>query len=211
MSGKKQILWVDDEPALVEIGRKILKSLGYRVTTCTRGADALALFEKAPEDYDLVVTDMTMPGMTGIDLIKKIKVDCPDMEIMVHTVFDARDTVFAAIKAGASGYILKGASPRELIESIENLARGGAPMSPKIARAVIGEFQEVENTDQYLLTPREREILVELEKGLTYKELAEILSISHHTIHTHIKKIYEKLHAKSRRDALTTARKKGII
>ena len=160
---------------------------------------------------DILLVDIGLPGMTGIELIKKIKADCPDMEIMVHTVFDARDTVFAAIKAGASGYILKGASPRELIESIENLARGGAPMSPKIARAVIGEFQEVENTDQYLLTPREREILVELEKGLTYKELAEKLSISHHTIHTHIKKIYEKLHAKSRRDALTTARKKGII
>lgn len=170
-----------------------------------------ALINLKEVNPDILLVDIGLPGMTGIELIKKIKADCPDMEIMVHTVFDARDTVFAAIKAGASGYILKGASPRELIESIENLARGGAPMSPKIARAVIGEFQEVENTDQYLLTPREREILVELEKGLTYKELAEKLSISHHTIHTHIKKIYEKLHAKSRRDALTTARKKGII
>jgi DNA-binding NarL/FixJ family response regulator len=160
---------------------------------------------------DILLVDIGLPGMSGIDLIKKVKAKNPDLEIMVHTIFDARDTVFAAIKAGATGYILKGASPRELIESIENLAKGGAPMSPKIARAVIGEFQDVENTMHYLLTPREREILVELEKGLTYKELAEKLSISHHTIHTHIKKIYEKLHAKSRRDALNTARKKGII
>ena len=84
-------------------------------------------------------------------------------------------------------------------------------MSPKIARAVIGEFQDVDLSEQYLLTPREKEILIELEKGLTYKELAEKLSISHHTIHSHIKNIYEKLHAKSRRAALTTARQKGII
>ena len=167
-----------------------------------------SLMEHKP---DILLVDIGLPGMSGIDLIKKVKAKDPDLEIMVHTIFDARDTVFAAIKAGATGYILKGASPRELIESIENLAKGGAPMSPKIARAVIGEFQEVENTVHYLLTPREREILVELEKGLTYKELAEKLSISHHTIHTHIKKIYEKLHAKSRRDALNTARKKGII
>ena len=160
---------------------------------------------------DILLVDIGLPGMSGIDLIRKLKSTHPEMEIMVHTIFDARDTVFAAIKAGATGYILKGASPRELVESIENLARGGAPMSPKIARAVIGEFQDVDHGEQYLLTPREKEILIELEKGFTYKELAEKLSISHHTIHTHIKKIYEKLHAKSRKDALTTARKKGII
>jgi len=160
---------------------------------------------------DILLVDIGLPGMSGIELIRKVKARLPDTEIMVHTVFDARDTVFAAIKAGATGYILKGASPRELVESIENLAMGGAPMSPKIARAVISEFQDVDQSEQYLLTPREKEILTELEKGLTYKELAEKLSISHHTIHTHIKKIYEKLHAKSRRDALTTARKKGII
>ena len=160
---------------------------------------------------DILLVDIGLPGMSGVDLIRKVKLKLPDTEIMVHTVFDARNTVFAAIKAGATGYILKGASPRELVESIENLAKGGAPMSPKIARAVIGEFQDVEPTAQYLLTPREREILAELEKGLTYKELADKLSISHHTIHSHIKKIYEKLHAKSRKHALTAARQRGLI
>lgn len=178
---------------------------------CNHGTAEEALACMAEFSPDILLVDIGLPGMTGIDLIKKVKLQYPDMEIMVHTVFDARDTVFAAIKAGATGYILKGASPRELIESIENLAKGGAPMSPKIARAVIGEFQDVDLSEQYLLTPREKEILIELEKGLTYKELAEKLSISHHTIHSHIKNIYEKLHAKSRRAALTTARQKGII
>lgn len=178
---------------------------------CNHGTAEEALACMTEFSPDILLVDIGLPGMTGIDLIKKVKLQYPDMEIMVHTVFDARDTVFAAIKAGATGYILKGASPRELIESIENLAKGGAPMSPKIARAVIGEFQDVDLSEQYLLTPREKEILIELEKGLTYKELAEKLSISHHTIHSHIKNIYEKLHAKSRRAALTTARQKGII
>jgi len=171
--------------------------------------DALPVLLK--DKPDILLVAIGLPGMSGIELIRKLKATHPDVEIMVHTIFDARNTVFSAIKAGATGYILKGASPRELIESIENLAKGGAPMSPKIARAVIGEFQDVESSEHFLLTPRETEILVELEKGFTYKELAEKLTISHHTIHTHIKKIYEKLHAKGRRDALTAARKKGII
>lgn len=178
---------------------------------CSFGTAEEALPELVKSKPDIILVDIGLPGMSGIDLIKKLKTVHPDMEVMVHTVFDARDTVFAAIKAGATGYILKGASPRELVESIENLAKGGAPMSPKIARSVIGEFQDVDSNEHYLLTPREKEILVELEKGATYKELAEKLSISHHTIHSHIKKIYEKLHAKGRRDALTAARKKGII
>jgi len=160
---------------------------------------------------DILLVDLGLPGMSGIDLIKKIKSHHRGLEIMVHTIFDARDTVFAAIKAGASGYMLKGATPRELIESIHNLSQGGAPMSPKIARAVIGEFQDVDNNEQYLLTPREKEILIGLEQGFTYNELGSKLTISPHTIHSHIKKIYEKLHAKSRREALSAARKKGII
>lgn len=160
---------------------------------------------------DILLLDLGLPGMSGIELTKKIKAGYPEIDIMVHTVFDNRDTVFAAIKAGASGYILKGAAPRELIGAIHNLSQGGAPMSPKIARAVISEFQEGTNDDPYLLTAREKEILGGLQQGLTYKELGDKLCISPHTIHSHIKNIYEKLHAKNRKEALTKARQKGII
>ncbi|MDW7772490.1 MAG: response regulator transcription factor [Desulfobulbaceae bacterium] len=160
---------------------------------------------------DIVLVDLSLPGMSGIEMIKRIKAKHLDLEILVYTVSDARNTVFSAIKAGATGYLLKGATPRELVEAIHNLAGGGAPMSHKIARAVIGEFQEVEHDDLYLLTAREKEILLGLEKGLTYNQLGSELTISPHTIHSHIKKIYEKLHAKSRREALTKARRKGII
>jgi two-component system NarL family response regulator len=130
---------------------------------------------------------------------------------MAHTVFDDRETVFSAIKAGASGYILKGSTPRDLIDALHTLAKGGSPMSPKIARKVIREFQDGGVDDQYLLSHRETEIVKEIENGLTYKDIAAKLGISPHTVHTHIKNIYEKLHAKDRPEALVAARRKGII
>lgn len=170
-----------------------------------------ALEALGEEPTDAVLIDIGLPGMTGIDLIKRLKGLHPSVQFMVHTIHEDRGNVFAAIKAGAEGYILKGATPRELVESILDLSKGGAPMSPKIARAVIREFQGSDPSQEYILTAREKEILRHLEEGLTYKVLAERLSVSHHTIHTHIKHIYEKLHAKGRNDALSKARVKGII
>ena len=161
--------------------------------------------------YNFLLVDVGLPGMSGIELVASLKADRPDLDILVHTVFDNRDTVFSALKAGASGYILKGSTPRELVEGIQGLVAGGAPMSPKIARAVIREFQHDFVSEHFLLTSREKEILKGMEQGYTYKELGDKLSISPHTIHSHIKNIYEKLHAKNRKDALTKARKKGIL
>jgi len=160
---------------------------------------------------EILLADIGLPGMSGIELIGELKEQMPDLEIMAHTVFDDRETVFSAIKAGASGYILKGSTPRELIDALHTLAKGGSPMSPKIARKVIREFQDEGVDEQYLLSHRETEIVKEVENGLTYKDIATKLSISPHTVHTHIKNIYEKLHAKDRQGALVAARKKGII
>ena len=171
--------------------------------------EALPLILKIKPDVLLV--DIGLPGRSGVELIGDVKKDIPDIEILAHTVFDSRDIVFSALRAGASGYILKGASPREIVEALFNLHEGGAPMSPKIARAVIREFQETRGKQEELLTAREKEILLSLEKGYTYNEIGKHLHISHHTVHTHIKNIYEKLHAKGRRNALFRAKKKGII
>jgi two-component system NarL family response regulator len=160
---------------------------------------------------EILLADIGLPGMSGIELIREVKEQMSGIEIMAHTVFDDRETVFSAIKAGASGYILKGSTPRELIDALHTLAKGGSPMSPKIARKVIREFQDEGIDEQYLLSHRETEIVRQVENGLTYKDIAQKLNISPHTVHTHIKNIYEKLHAKDRQGALVAARKKGII
>ena len=179
------------------------------VATFATAEDALAGLKRARPE--ILLADIGLPGMSGIELIDQIKYQLPELEIMAHTVFDDRETVFSAIKAGASAYILKGSTPRELIDALHTLARGGSPMSPKIARKVIREFQDEGVDEQYVLSHREREIVKEIENGLTYKDIAAKLGISPHTVHTHIKNIYEKLHAKDRPEALVAARRKGII
>ena len=206
-----RLVIVEDDKLLLDNLRLLLTGEpGIEVEGAfTNAEEALAKVEKLSPD--LLLVDNGLPGMSGIELILAVKKRLPDIDIMAHTIFDNRDTVFAAIKAGASGYILKGATPRELIESLHSLFQGGSPMSPRIARALIQEFQDKVGDDPYILTPREKEILKSLEKGLTYSEIADILYISHHTVHTHIKNIYDKLHARGRQDALRKARKKGII
>ncbi len=206
-----RLVIIEDDPLLLENLTLLLSGEeGITVSGSYRSAeDAIRSLKNAAPD--VMLTDLGLPGMSGVDLIKKAKEEMPSLEIMAHTVFEDRERVFSAIKAGASGYILKGSSPREIIESIHALYKGGAPMSPKIARKVIHEFQDEVVGEQFLLTQREKEIVKLVEDGLTYKEIGEKLSISTHTVHTHIKNIYEKLQAKDRNDAIIKARKKGII
>lgn len=171
--------------------------------------EALPILRKAAPD--LILVDLGLPGMSGIELIKRIKKEMPEVEVMAHTMFEDKEHVFPAIKAGASGYILKGSSPRELIEAIFAISKGGAPMSQKIARKMILEFQDSSVSDPYILTSREKDIVKSIEEGLSYQEVADKLSISPHTVHSHIRKVYEKLNAKDRHEALLKARIKGII
>jgi DNA-binding NarL/FixJ family response regulator len=206
-----RLVIIEDDPLLLENLSLLLRGEeGITVVGAYRSAEdaLLSLRDAKPE---VMLTDLGLPGMSGVELIKKSKDELPSLEIMAHTVFEDREKVFSAIKAGASGYILKGSSPREIIESIHSLYKGGAPMSPKIARKIIHEFQDEATGEQFLLTPREKEIVKRVEDGLTYKEIGERLGISTHTVHTHIKNIYEKLQAKDRNDAILKARKKGII
>jgi len=206
-----RLVIVEDDPLLLENLTLLLSGEGgITVAGSYRSAEeALKLFRSAKPE--VMLTDIGLPGMSGVELIKKAKEAMPRLEIMAHTVFEDRENVFSAIKAGASGYLLKGSSPREIIESIHSLYKGGAPMSPKIARKIIQELRDDVASDEFLLTSRETEIVKLVEEGLTYKEIGQQLSISTHTVHTHIKNIYEKLQAKNRQDAIKKARKKGII
>jgi two-component system NarL family response regulator len=207
-----KLVIVEDDPILLESLKLLLSGeTGITVAGAFGSAEEAlrALRKSSPE---VMLADLGLPGMSGIELIKQAKDNMPDLEIIAHTVFEDRENVFSAIKAGASGYILKGSSPREIVEAIHEIHKGGAPMSPKIARKVIHEFQD-ENIEeqQYILSQRERDILKCVEQGLTYKEISLRLNISSHTVHTHIKNIYEKLQAKDRGEALVKARKTGMI
>ncbi len=206
-----QIVIVEDNRLLLENLRLLLNGEeGIKVTGAFGTAEeALTVLEQCAPD--VMLTDLDLPGISGIELTRLAKARLPDLDIMAYTIFEDRETVFSAIKAGASGYILKGSSPRELIESLNSLYRGGAPMSPKIARKVIQEFQDEPVCEDNLLSQREKEIVKGIEQGLTYKNIAEKLFISPHTVHTHIKNIYEKLQAKDRPEAISKARRKGII
>jgi DNA-binding NarL/FixJ family response regulator len=160
---------------------------------------------------DIMVTNVALPGMSGIELIARAKEMWPELEILAYTSRDDHDSIFSALKAGTGGYILTGGKPRELIEALYSLNQGGAPMSPSVARKVVRQFHSASIEKQYLITPREKEILICIDKGLSYKELAEHLDISVHTIHTHITKIFRKLKTSTRREALIKIRKMGLI
>lgn len=206
----KIIIVEDDLMLLNNISMLLSGEPGMTVVgSYSKATDALEALETTYPT--IMLTDIGLPGMSGIELIARAKEIRPELEIMAYTVFDDRDNLFSALKAGATGYLLKGCKPRELIEALHNLHEGGAPMSPQIARKVIREFHAASVEEQYLLTPREKDILSCIEKGLSYKELAEQLTISIHTVHTHITNIYEKLQATGRKDALIKARRKGIL
>ena len=167
---------------------------------------------------DVLLADIDLPGMSGVELIGQVKAEHANVEVLAYTICEDRAVVMSAIRAGASGYLLKGSSPRELIESIRELHAGGAPMSPRIARKIISEIRAGQPGESAAgaaagieFTSREIGILRLLEKGMSYTEISEKLNISPHTVHSHIKKIYEKVQAGSRAEMLAKARRMGAI
>jgi DNA-binding NarL/FixJ family response regulator len=173
------------------------------------GEEALSSLRKSPAE--VVLMDLGLPDQSGVEVIAQVSATPGAPLIMAHTVFEDRDTVLQAIKAGASSYVLKGCAPRELVEALHELKAGGAPMSPRIARAVLKELQGGKPPEPDPLSPRERQLLKLVDEGLTYKQIAERLTVSPHTVHAHIKNIYEALQAKSRGEALARARSRGLI
>ena len=153
---------------------------------------------------DIVISDISLPGMRGTELIVRLKDKMPQTQFMVCSIHDDNDTIFEALKCGASGYILKDpVTASEIIKAIRDLHNGGSPMSPFIARKVISSFQKpVMNDENSSLSIREREVLELLSKGLLYKEIAERLGVTHETVKKHLKNIYQKLHVQNKIEAL---------
>jgi len=210
-AGPIKLIVVEDNPLLRDNLRLLLAG--------EPGIEVLAVFETAEEalaEIDrlqprMILSDINLPGMSGIDLIRQVRAMHPEIDVMAHTVNEDRHTVFAALKAGASGYIVKGARPSALIEALYSLHEGGAPMSPKIARAVVREFQDDIVDQDLLLSVKEKEVLFGIQEGLSYKEIATRMHISPHTVHSHIKKIYDKLQAKDKHEAISKARRRGLL
>jgi len=156
---------------------------------------------------DIVIMDINLPGMNGIECIREIKNKIPHTQFMMFTVYENDEKVFEALKAGASGYLLKNTGLVQLIESLKELHTGGSPMSANIARKLVTLFRsgQKEATTLEMLSSRENEILQLLTKGLLYKEIADQLSISVSTVRQHIHHIYEKLHVQNRTEAINKA------
>jgi len=166
---------------------------------------------------DIILMDIEMPGMTGIEAVRIIKKEFPHVQILMQTVFEDDDKVFESICYGASGYILKSYINTRLTESIRELQFGGSPMSPAIARKVLTKMQQIPGdilppkTPDYHLTKREKEVLACMVNGLSYKMIADQLQIGYETVRTHVKKIYEKLHVASLTEMVAKAINQKIV
>ncbi|WP_428656806.1 response regulator [Runella sp.] len=176
--------------------------------------NALNTLQKvAKSKPDVIIMDIKMPEISGIEAAKIIKKEHPGIQIMMQTVFEDDDKVFAAICAGASGYILKGTSPDKILEAIADVYTGGSPMSPSIARKVLSFFQSQQTAQPefYDLSKREKEILKYLVEGHSYKMIAEACFISFNTVNAHLRKIYDKLHVNSSQEAISKALRQKIV
>src|SRR5579859_5362559 len=199
---------VDDEPKLRQsITTFVNGSPGFK---CVSGyGSAESALKGLPADKpDVVLMDINMGGMNGIECLEKLKVQCPDMQVLMLTVYEDTEKIFRALAAGANGYLLKRSSPETLLAAIQEVHSGGSPMTSSIARKVVASFQKQKPAADAAgekpgqLSPREQAVLDGLAKGLTYKQLASELDISIDTIRTYIRRIYEKPHVQSRTEAV---------
>jgi len=193
----------DDEHARRILAGAIGRAPGFRCVSQFRdGESALAALPR--EAPDVVLMDIHLPGMSGVECVRELKALMPATQFVMLTVYEDADHIFNALAAGASGYLLKQTPRAELLEALEEVHRGGSPMTSNIARKVVQSFQkprsapgEIEN-----LSPREQEVLNLLARGFLYKEIADSLTLSVPTVSTYIRRIYEKLHVRSRGQAV---------
>lgn len=197
--------------AIVEDNDGIRESLSILINGST-GFTCIASFKSSedaiagiqPLNADVILMDINLPGKSGIECTRILKVKNPKLQIIMQTVYEDSEIIFESLKAGASGYLLKRTSPAKLLEAIQEVYQGGSPMSSQIARMVVESFQgklKGEN-NLPLLTDREEQILNHLSKGYRYKEISDKLFISIDTVRSHVRNIYEKLQVRSRTEAV---------
>lgn len=210
MSDPKRIAIVDDDPVMSCTLLEIFgEENGFSVVlACSTAEDFMEQVSNPEVSLDLALIDLGLPGMKGQELIAWFRAEHPQTPCIAHTVFEDKKNVLSALRAGAAGYLLKGLNKDQLLQSLRTLEQGGAPLTPKIARFLVTEFQTVVDNP---LSQREQEVLALLGQGFSYKECAQSLTVSVHTVHDHVKRIYSKLKVQNKRQAVQEASHKGWL
>jgi DNA-binding NarL/FixJ family response regulator len=205
-----KIILFEDNERLRESLAYLLKMNGYDVVgdynNCTEAATIARVYQP-----DVVLMDIDMPGESGITGVARIKEARPETAVIMYTVFEDDDKLFKCLCAGANGYLLKKTPPAKIFEAIQDVLEGGAPMSPTIAKKVLGTFQSQQQSNKYHLSPREIEVLQWLVKGYSIKHIAMEMFIAFDTARTHLKNIYQKLHVNCGKEAIAKALGERII
>jgi len=193
----------DNDQLRATLARVLNRADGFRCLSHYANAED-ALKDLPQVRPDVVLMDINLPGMNGVQCVRQLKTLLPEIQVMMLTVYEDTENIFNALAAGASGYMLKRTSSKELLEAIQDVQRGGSPMTMHIARKVVQSFQHTAATAQPTenLSEREQQVLDCLTQGLMYKEIAEKLGISYETVHTYIRRIYEKLQVRTRTEAV---------
>lgn len=193
----------DSDQVRSTLARVINRAEGFRCVS--QYPDAEAALEVLPRDRpDVVLMDINLPGMNGVECVRRLKQLAPQMQVVMLTVYEDTENIFNALAAGASGYLLKRTTSAELLAAIRDVHQGGSPMTTHIARKVVQSFQKAGASPQPTenLSQREQEVLDCLSHGFLYKEIADKLGISYETVHTYIRRIYEKLQVRTRTEAV---------
>jgi DNA-binding NarL/FixJ family response regulator len=196
---------VEDQDQLrTTLAKVIDRAEGFRCVSHYQSAEA-ALEDLPKVNPQVVLMDINLPGINGVECVRRLKTICPNTQVIMLTVYEDTENIFAALAAGASGYLLKRTTSAELLAAIKEVLAGGSPMTAHIARKVVLSFQRSAPASAPAsenLSQREQEVLDCLAQGLIYKEIAEKLGISYETVHTYIRRIYEKLQVRTRTEAV---------
>ncbi|MBL7963321.1 MAG: response regulator transcription factor [Flavobacteriales bacterium] len=204
---KLDVLVVEDNSSYrAALASLIGSTTDMQCTTCPNAEEALRILEQ--RSFPVVVMDIDLPGLNGIQCTRVIREQWPATQVMMCTVFEDDDKIFRALEAGATGYVVKQAPIEELLDAIRQVHTGGSPMSAGIARKVVSTFHRHAPRAQEPLTQREQEVLGLIAEGLTVKEIADRTHVSSNTVRTHIRHIYEKLHVRSRVEAVNKLRQR---
>lgn len=195
---------VEDDARVRGSLARLIDGAGHFTCVSQHESGERAIAELPGVRPDVVLMDINLPGMSGVECVRRLRAAAPSVQVVMLTVYEDTDLIFAALAAGATGYLLKRTPPDELLGGIRDVYRGGSPMTSHIARKVVRSFQDADDRrpDETTLSPREREVLDHLAQGYLYKEIASRLSISYETVHTYVRRIYEKLQVHSRTEAV---------